>query len=555
MSKSPHPENTSQSSANKRFWFMLLRICGIGIGGILLVGLTLGAWRLRNFIENELAPLAEQNLKTTLKRPIELGKVKEFSLTGVKFAASAVPATANDPDRVTIDAVEVGFDPLQLLFNRTLKLDVTLVNPNIYVEQDAQGRWVTTSLPQTGPPGAIKTELEKIRIRNATLVLKSQETKKSVSAGQVAANQVVANQDKKNQVSGGVSPSGLSSTYTQLNGTAELLENNQKIKFNVEGEAVSGGNIALNGEARTKAQEIDLQVKAKDLLAVEVTRVVPLPVKLEAGKLDSDIKVQFKPKKFPLVFGTATAKALQLQVPRVPLPFSNSQGNLSFQGTSVTLENVSSNYGKIPLIAKGKIDKDKGFNLAARINRVSANNALSTLKVKSPLPTSGEYKADLQVTGLINNPTISGNVASVQPAKIDKVDIESVSTKFVFAPVASLITLKNIQAKPKLGGDISGGGTISIGKNARIDINYTAKNLPGDNYANLYEANTGITLNTISATGQITGPVGDVQTIVNFQAPQATYPATGQINIAANRTVTFRNIALNVAGGKVLANG
>lgn len=143
MTNSPHPDDNFNSRANKRFWFLVFSRGSIALGGLLLIGLAAGAWRLSIFVQKELAPLAEQNLSTSLNRPVKLGKVKDFSLTGVRFDSSAIPATPTDPDSATIGAVDVGFDILQLIFNRRLKLDVTLINPDLYIEQDSQRRWST----------------------------------------------------------------------------------------------------------------------------------------------------------------------------------------------------------------------------------------------------------------------------------------------------------------------------------------------------------------------------------------------------------------------------
>ncbi|MHC5598507.1 MAG: translocation/assembly module TamB domain-containing protein, partial [Nostoc sp.] len=40
-----------------------------------------------------------------------------------------------------------------------------------------------------------------------------------------------------------------------------------------------------------------------------------------------------------------------------------------------------------------------------------------------------------------------------------------------------------------------------------------------------------------------------------YQAPNGTYPGTGEVAIASDRTVSFRNVALNVSGGMVRATG
>ncbi|MFW9265284.1 hypothetical protein, partial [Nostoc sp. CALU 546] len=175
MTKTPNQDILSPSPIRKRLWLLVLSRGSITLGGLLLLGVIIGIWRLWTFVQTELTPLAQQSLTTTLNRPVKLGRVTQFSLTGVQFGASAIPATPTDPDRAAVEAVEVGFALPQLIFNRHLKLDVTLVNPDIYIDQDDQGRWVSTTIASSGKGGAIKTDLDNLRFRNAKLALMPQE--------------------------------------------------------------------------------------------------------------------------------------------------------------------------------------------------------------------------------------------------------------------------------------------------------------------------------------------------------------------------------------------
>lgn len=170
MINSPN-QNQCPQTPRRSLWLLILSRGGIAIGGLLIVGLMGGVWRLWTFVNKELTPLVQESLTTTLNRPVQLGRVTNFSLTGVKFAASSIPATPTDPDKVTVDGVEVGFNPLGLVFNRQLKLNVNLVNPDIYIEQDDQGRWINTTIAPPGEKGAIQTDLENVNFRNGKLIL------------------------------------------------------------------------------------------------------------------------------------------------------------------------------------------------------------------------------------------------------------------------------------------------------------------------------------------------------------------------------------------------
>ncbi|WP_017651912.1 translocation/assembly module TamB domain-containing protein [Fortiea contorta] len=535
MIESPNQDKRSNPPLYKRLWLLLFSRGGLVLGGVLLLGGFLGVWRLWTFVQKDLAPLAQKNLTSTLNRPVTLGKVTDFSLTGVRFGASAIPATATDPDRVAIESVEVGFDPSQLIFNRRLKLDVTLVNPEIYLEKDDQGRWVSTTIAPAGKDGPIKTDLDKLRLRNAKLVL--------VPQPEVGENQQVKSP-----------PSAVA--FSQLNGTAELRDNNQLVRFDVGGRADnSGGNVAVRGEAVLKTQAANLQIRGQDLLAADITSLIKLPLNLPTGRVNGDLQVQLIPQQQPLLYGNASLQGATLQIPLAPQLLTNTQGNLGFQGMEIKLENVATNYGKIPVVAQGIIDRNTGFKLAGRVNGVSVPAALETLKVSLPVPTTGEVKADLQIVGPIAKPTLSGSVTTIKTAQIDKVDFKSVSSKFELSTSNSLITFKDIQGTPTVGGEVVGGGTIKLDKSAQLNFNVRANNVPGDAIAQIYNPTSTIRVGTVSAQGQIAGAPGDIQTVVQWQAPGALYPAKGTVAIAPDRSLTFRDVALNVAGGVVRGSG
>ncbi|NDJ24595.1 DUF748 domain-containing protein [Nostoc sp. B(2019)] len=559
MTKSPNLDHHPSAPVRKRMWLLVLSRGGIALGGLLLIGIFGGIWRLLAFVQKELTPLAEQSLTTTLNRPVKLGKVREFSLTGVQFGASAIPATPTDPDRADVDAVEVGFNLLQLIFNRQLKLDVTLVNADVYIEQDDEGRWITTNIAPPGKGGAIKTDLDKLRFRNGKLALMPQ-VRGGRGAGEAGEQGEQGGRGAEGQ--GRIITQDLALkkqspvAFSQLNGTAQLLENNQRIRFDVAGQADSGGNISIQGETRSKVLAGNLQLQGQGLLAADVTRLIKLPFSLKAGRVNGDLQqVQLAPGQPTLLFGSASLQGVTLQVPRVPQLFNNIQGNIRFQGTEVQLDNVATNYGKIPVVATGIIDSKAGFKLAGRVNAVSLANAQEALKVTLPVPVAGQVKADLQMVGPTTKPILSGTVTTIKTARIDKVDFNSISSQFAFYTDSSRVTLRDIQGKATVGGEITGAGTIQLGKAPRLDLNFAAKNLPGDAIAKIYETAPTFQIGTISATAQLRGAPTSVQTVVQFQAPGGTYPGTGEVAIAPNRTVSFRNVALNVAGGIVRGTG
>lgn len=548
MIKSPNPVKKTEPRSNSRLRSPLLNRNSIALGFFtLLIGVAGGAWWLWIFVYEQLAPLVEKNLTQTINRPVQLGQVQRFSLTGLQFGKSSVPATSSDPDTVTVDAIEVAFDPLQLVFARTLDLDVTLVNPNIYIEQDKKGRWVSTTLAAQDNAGPIKTDLDKVRFRNADVVIVAN----SEARGDLA--QVKVNPSPQNRVK--VATRTLRVGINQVNGVAQFLENNQLVQFDLTGQMVRGGSLALQGEYRPSTEQANLQVRTQNMLASDVTRLIPLPLELQAGRVDGNLNVQLRKDQQAELFGTAALKAVTAQINQLPQRFINSQGTLSFKGTQVQLDNVTTSYGKIPLVANGTLDTQGEYKIKALVPQVTLANAQDTLNLELPVPAIGEARADLQLTGPILKPLLSGTVVTTKPARIDRVNFSTIRSQFAFSTANSEIAFKDIQATPTVGGQITGSGKIKLGQNIGLGFDLVAEGLPGDAIARLYNVSPQIKIGTVSAKTQISGTPDKPQTVVNWQAPQATYPALGKVVIAGINTLFFRDTVLSVAGGTVRANG
>jgi translocation and assembly module TamB len=481
------------------------------------------------YIRERLAPLIESNLLELLGRPVNLGAVQGFSPSSLRFGPTSVPATTTDPDELVAQAVDVGFDPWQLVFNRTLKLNVTLVKPDVYIEQDKQGRWVSTRINTASQErrGFITTELDSLRLQNGNLILSPY-----VPVG-------------KPKVTVG---------FNQLNGIANFLEQNQRINFDVSAQPVNGGSLQIAGETLPKSDQTNLKIRTANLPASNLTQLVQLPVTLQAGSIDSELTVNLGKKLLETtVFGTVGVNQVIAQVNNVPTQLTNITGKLQFQGEQVALENFTTRLGNIPAQINGAINTKTGYNVNAEIKTVSTQNLLETFKVKLPIATAGDFTANIKLQGAIQKPVVTGAVSTIKPAVIDRVSLEKVSAQFRGTPQEIIIS--QIQATPTLGGQVTGSGRVGLGNKGTVAVNLQANNLAGDAIAQTYNANlANIRIGTISANTKVSGTLANVQTLVQIQAPMATYP--GKVELAVNKgIISFRNAILQVAGGTVAARG
>ncbi|MBD2743496.1 translocation/assembly module TamB [Coleofasciculus sp. FACHB-1120] len=599
MKNSPNSGNeTAATRSNRRLWVLLSRT-GLGLGIILLLSTIGGVWWAWVFVHQRLAPLVEENLSQTLERPVQLGKVEGFSINNLSFGASSIPATPTDPDRASVEAVNVVFDPMALLFRRTLQLDITLVNPDIYVEQDKEGRWVSTELKSEEPTGPITTDIQSIRVQNADVVLVptpkiverkkgSQEARGNVDATLPSQNTPRSNTQDTLPKGDALLPRaerrGVPVAFHQVGGTVRFFDKNQRIHFDVSAQsqvkpvgaptqsvpqkqqtnstaAPIQSRLKISGEHRVPTGQTNLQVQAQNLSAVDVDRLAKLPINFQAGLLDGNLEVRFQNEERATFLGTAILKNVQAQVAEVPRPFSNANGLVRFNGYAIALENVSALYGQVPAVANGVIDTQEekgGYNIAAQVKSVAIATALDTLKVESPFPVTGKVRVDLQLKGALEKPIISGTVATLQPTEkvpliVDKVNFRGISGQFQM--IDSLLTITNIRALPSVGGRLAGNGRIQMGDQGGLVFDVVGQDIPGDAVAQIYGVKpTNIQIGTVAAKAQLFGTTGNLQTVVQVQAPQATYPGSGEVIVTQDKTY-FRNTTLRVGAGTVNVKG
>ncbi len=492
------PEQASTRALRQPQW----RRWAIVLSIVLLTGIGGGVTWAWIFIQRQLAPLVEDNVTKLLNRPVNLGKLESFSLNSLRFGATKLPATPTDTDRVDIEAVDVTFNPVQVLLNRTLPLEVTLVKPDVYIEQDKDRVWVATKI-QPQPKGAIDVKLQALRLRDADVVLVPR-----TQAGQLT------------------KPVG-----TQvLSGTARFLNDNKLIQFGLDGSLVNGGSFSIQGENRPSTQETNLAVSGSELTATEIGRLLQLPLVLQAGKLDGNLEVKIQQEQ-PLKFlGTATLKDVTARIVELPQPFAKTNGQLRFQGTQIRLEKVTTLFGQIPAVANGAVDTQSDYNLSAQTQPVELKQVLQTFKIQQlPVAASAQVQAVLQVTGPLNKPVVSGAVATTKSAQIDRVNFRKITAGFGL--VDSRLTVSKLRATPTVGGLVTGKGEVQLGQKVGVKFDFQADNVPGDAIAKTYELKLPVPLGLVSARTQISGSLSDPENI----------RATGSAN-------------LNLAGGAVTAS-
>lgn len=514
MTNAPNPNNEPKTTqASPKMGLNSRRRLALLVGFLLLTGIASASAWAWFFVYGELAPLVQNTVSKILSRPVKMGKVESFSLTGLRFAATELPATATDRDRASVQNVDVTYNLLPLILNSRLELDVTLVKPKVYLEQDPDGQWVTTKI-KTLPKGAIDVKLQSLKLRDADVEL--------VPRG--------AAKNSKKPI-----------FVTLSSGTSRFLNNNKLIKFETQGSLVKAGDFRLKGESIPDTGQINLAVSGNKIGAAELGRLIQLPLLLQAGQVDGNLELKVLRDK-PLTFdGTATLNQVTARLTQLQQPFAQTNGQLRFKGTQVQLEKVTTLFGQIPALANGTIDTQADINLTAQTQAVDLPKILQAFNLpKLPIPVSAEVKTALQITGPLTEPIISGQVKTTKIAQVDRLNLQNASAQFRL--VDSKITISNILATPTVGGVVLGTGIVQLGAKGTAEFDATASNVPADAIAKIYKLNLPFALGLISGTTKI------ATTIANPQDYRAI--GTADLNLAGG-SVKATNIQVN--GGNFTA--
>ncbi len=532
---SSSPESSLPPSSPRRgkrwrqlCWLLLVLALVAGAGG---------AWWVWIFIQEKLAPLVSDSLSKELDRPVQIGALQRISLSSLRFGRTAMPATPTDPDRATVEAVEVQFNPWQLIWQRQLPLNVTLINPQAYLEQDDTGLWISTKIKPAKTKSAIEIQLTQLRLQNAQIELspkpKPQRKRQSVRLKNVS-------------------------------GFINLLDRNRRFSYYVRADSLQQGTFRVRGETKKISQndgKTDLlskiNVEGDGFLVSEVDRLIRLPVDIQSGRANGKVDVTLNPDLTFNLQGRAQLKQVGLTAPGTPKPISAINGDIELADQTVRLKGVKAKFGLIPIVATGTIDPKAGFDLDAKVARLALPTFFKTFAIKSPVPIIGTVAAQIKLSGPVDAPILSGAVQNIQTVVVDKLAIAQATGNFRLDTKTGVMQLANLVAVPQVGGRVTGQGQMRVMAPQTVNLDLNAVDIPGDAIAKIYsQQKPPFKIGKINSTVNVSGNVDNIVTKANWQAPESDYAATGDLTIAQNgRNLDLTRLTAQAYGGSVTATG
>ncbi len=595
MTNSPNPNSEPILHPRRRLRRILVW-GGVGCGVTLLTVGTTAAW----FIRYRLAPIIGGVLETIVQRPVNVGPIERFTLNSIRFGNSSIPPTATDTDKAEAEAVEVNFSLLSL-FKPKVQLDITVIKPNVYIEEDASGNWINTKL-NLDPNPPITLVFRTIGIENAEINLMPYEILRANSKGAKTQKPVLIAVDQVR---------------------ANLTEDNQRIQADLAGKIGENGTFAIKGDALLEGGKVNAQIRANRLDLSLVRWFVPTPgISVERGKLNTNLSVKLDNYKPSDVRGTLNLDQIRVAVENLPDPVNLSQAKLRFAGTQLIIDQFNTTMGDLALNLKGSVFTNSDLelaktqvNLAANLQPVQVSTLLKTVEaiqeepVKLPFPVTGELKADVNLKGNLQTPQISGTIATTQQTLVDRVYFDTIQTDFnvlaKFDPnfkilADPVIGIKNLLIQPSVGGSVKGNGEIQLNGltallepqpqllkpgdkviirqqkptpnqslptlpqnpeittrkvefNPTVKLDFIVDNIPGDAIAQSYGLLPNFQVGNLSANAQIAGNLDNLKGQAKFSLPSATYPILGQAQFLGNTAkaqVEIANGNLNLIAQK-----
>jgi translocation and assembly module TamB len=598
MAPSQEPEPSQEPSpGGRRRW----RIVGWAGSGLLLVGSVAGfaGWV---WSRNNLIPWLSNELSEAIDRPVELGTLERLGPTGIRVGASTLPPTATDPDTVTVGAIEVRFNPFDLL-RREVRLMIYLEQADVYLEQAADGKWVAIDLdlPEDDPnrDPFIDVSLGMLRLSDSRLTLLPYGTGAS-DRPQVALVDVQGEGEFSN-VDLEVEPEG-----ADTEGEVATRGQTQHIDLTLEGTSVTGGDVAIKGSLQLPPNQVEasvtdqaatpqflawvppwllnslvlptppawanspntapvgtgpqakLNVRTQDARATDILPLVesflkkPLPVQFPTGLVSGSVDIELGGGSPSTFTGTAQVSEGTVDWKVFPESMENLQGDVRFRGRVFEFENVTASMGELTARASGPLDLDGGYDFSGQVNPFTVAQASDLFGATLPVAASGSFGADVTMTGPLNKPTITTALIAQDTVTIDQVAFREMRVDTTLT--APNVFIDSFQAIPQDGGEIAGSGQFTFGQPGQLALTLRGDRLPGDAIGRLYGLPQSLVLGPVFVEAELSGPVNQLIGNASWRAPQGTYPAQGFVALA-DSTLRFTDTFVQVAGGTVAGRG
>ncbi len=497
-------------------------IISLGLFVLGIIGYGCGQW----WAKRNLAPIVATELSKALKRPVSLGQIEDISLNRLQVKNVSIPAHGKNLNSLEVRDITINYNPFKLLVDRTLKLDIRIDSPSIYAAQDLNNQWIELPPQEKPTQGPVKFEVGSIKIDGGQITI--------VPYSKTIQPPII---------------------FSKLIIDANIDERQKQVSFSGGAGFNSEGQVQFSGESLIANQQTKVSVKGQKLDAAAATRIVKIPeVTIAQGFVDGSLDLAIQPQKSLSISSSLLVRNGKLIINYVPRSLDEINGVFEVSEREVKFKRVTTKYDRIAGVVDGTLNYYTGYQLRAVTVPTSLPDAVKSIDVTSPFPLAGKAVANLQLTGKLDRPVLTGKFKNSEISQVDRVQFDKLNGNFKFKDNRITITAT---AQPKLGGRLAANGEIQLLKTPQTLFRLQGSNLSGDTLTRLYGAKLPpqVILGAATVSGTIGGAGTDIYTNLHVDAPLSTYPAKLDLQINPQGKTFIRQATLLAAGGKVLATG
>lgn len=510
-----------------------------GVVAIAALG-SLGYWGTQILVKKKLPPFLETQIGKFIERPIDLGEVESFSLNSIEFGKTVIPPTATDTDQITVEGVRVGFNIFPVLFRRTLPLDATLINPDVYLEQEADGEWINLDFLQSDPN---KEEKDPLIYFDVALDIEQAD----ITAVPYQQNPLQA----------------------KVDGDGRFHQKKAFLNYDLDA-TIEQAKATIKGETKLETGSTDTKLLVKDLSLADAATLLPnSPLDLDSGILNADLDINipsFEEITAANVQGMVNLQNVAGSVPDLDAPVT-AKSQLNFSGRNADVKQTQATLGEITAQVAGKVNLDSGYDLNVDVLPFQLASIPGKLARQLPVDIIGEVAAQVKLRGKIKDPQLTGKFNNTQTVTVDQTSFEEINADF--RADLTQVVLENVQITPAAGGNITASGTVETNLRtsfeSKQEIDPSKMPLLFDFQADLptqklispyYQLPQQVGIGDLDAQGKIAGTLAQPQGLVQWNLADGgannSEDITGSGELAiANQNLNLRNTEINYGDGKL----
>ncbi len=607
MTHSQEPESAPHGRPG-RTW----RWAGLAVSSIVVTGSIGTAWWGWTYAQNKLPGWLAEALSDALQRPVEIGDLQAIGPGGMRFGPSTIPPTPTDPDNISLEALDIRFNLLELL-RRELNLTIELEDIEGYAEQAANTKWIALDIQPPDPETAPQERLIGVRVGGITLRLQTIR----LSDGTLTAVPYPPEGIEPLTIVYKAVQSRIEFSDTAVKDPAgsEITIETQQVNFTASGSSVQGGELDVQGavllpppgsgtapdadaeagttptspplavaqawmaeqwqalshtvlpgsrvgwaaapENRNQTQ-VHLNVRAQATRVADVMPIVesfldnPLPVQFPTGLVSGTAEFDSNGQEPWSLEGMARVREGTVVSRGMPDPVTDLEGDVRFQGQVFEFEGVTARMGDLTAAAGGTVDLKSGYDLEGQFDPFTLAQVSDLFEANLPVAVEGTFVADVTMTGRLRDPLWTTEVTAKTPVTIDQVPFSAITASAVMQ--VPELQIESFRAIPQAGGVITGSGGYTFGQQGNLALSLTGENLPADALGRPYGLPQTLNIGSVFVDANVSGPVNQLTTTAAWRAPSGTYPARGDLRFSGGR-LEFTDTFVQVAGGTISGDG